>query len=265
MKKLLGVFLSVMLLIPTYLMSQDTFYVSSTGDDSKLGTQTEPWKTLNVARWTDGCTVIILDEVYLTAAVDVSKSGTLTEITIKGNNSESSLAGLSDEEFGQGTLNTSHFFDVKNGVKMNIQDITLKNINRTSGNGSGGMIYVNSGSELNINNVILKNSKVDVGLNCRGGAIWSAGKLSVRNSKFENCKAFEGGAVYLRGDAVLVNAYFENTIFKNNQTVNGSAGSGAAGAALYLYGKDFNVDFDKCYFDSNYAKNANGGDFVYKH
>lgn len=265
MKKLFYLAILAIFLLPGYLMAQDTFYVSSTGNNSNPGTRTEPWGTLNAEAWTDNCTIIVLDEVYLDPAIDVSQESTLTQITIKGGSPEAAIMALNDDEFDGGDLNSSYFFDLKNEAKLTLQDITLKNMNREEGNGAGGMIYVGPYSDLIMENVIVKNSKVDVGLNCRGGAIWSEGKLTVRNSVFENCKAFQGGAVYIKETEEPVTASFENTVFKNNQTVNGSAenGSGAAGAALYIEGKELDVVFEKCYFESNYAwntaKNANGG------
>jgi len=264
MKKLFYSLFLAVLLSPAYLMAQDTFYVKSNGKNSNAGTEQEPWGTLNHEKWTDGCTIIIVDEIYLDPAIEVSQEGTLTNITIQGGAPEAALMGLNDDEFADGELNTSYFFDLKD-VKLTLKDITLKNLNREEGNGAGGMIYGNPYSELILDNVVMKNSVVDVGVNCRGGAIWTEGKLTVSNSVFENCKAFQGGAVYLKETEEPIVARFENTIFRNNQTVNGSAenGSGAAGGALYIEGKELDIVFDKCYFDSNYAwngaKNANGG------
>jgi len=188
----------------------------------------------------------------------------LKEVTIKGGAPGAALMALNDDEFNGGDINTSYFFDLKD-VKLTLKDITLKNMNRQAGNGAGGMIYVNPYSELVLDNVIVKNVVVDAGVNCRGGAIWSEGKLTVKNSIFENCKAFQGGAIFLKETEMPLSASFENSIFRNNQTVNGTVvdGTGAGGGAFWIDGKNIDVLFDKCFFDSNYAKNkaknANSG------
>jgi len=76
MKKLFYLVLLAIFLLPVHLMSQDTFYVSSTGQDSNAGTQDATWGTLNAAAWTEGCTIVVLDEVYLDPVVDVSQGKT---------------------------------------------------------------------------------------------------------------------------------------------------------------------------------------------
>ena len=246
------------------LSAQETFYVSSSGSDDNPGTKEQPWYSLNADNWTDGCTIIVLDEIYLDPVIDVSKEATIKEVTIKGGTPEAAIMGVNDDEFNDGEMNVSSFFDLKR-VKLNLEDITLKNLHRDGGTGSGGMIYVDPYSELNLNNVVVRNGVVTTGVNCRGGAICSEGKLVVKKSIFEGCKAYQGGAVCLRESENPIYARFEDCIFRNNETGDGVAenGSGAAGGALYIEGMEMDIAFDKCYFDSNVAtntaRNATGG------
>ena len=84
MKKIICLVLLAICLLPIHLMSRDTFYVSSTGQDLNAGTIAAPWGTLNAKAWTDGCAIVVMDEVYLDPVVDVSQAKTLKEVTIKG-------------------------------------------------------------------------------------------------------------------------------------------------------------------------------------
>lgn len=256
-----NMFYSFVLLVcwQSSLLAQSTFYVSSTGSDNHPGTREQPWYSLNADAWTDGCTIIVLDEIYLDPVIDVSKEATIKEVTIKGGSPEAAIMGLNDDEFSEGEMNVSSFFDLKK-VKLNLKDITLKNLHRDGGSGAGGMIYVDPYSELNLDNVVVRNGVVLTGVNCRGGAICSEGKLIVKNTTFDGCKAFQGGAVCLRETENPLYARFENCIFRNNETGDGAVekGSGAAGGALFIDGIDMDIIFDKCYFDSNSALNTAG-------
>ena len=55
--------LALVLCWQSNLLAQDTFYVSSTGSDDNPGTQDQPWYSLNSDNWTDGCTIVVLDEI----------------------------------------------------------------------------------------------------------------------------------------------------------------------------------------------------------
>lgn len=244
------------------LWAQDTFYVSSNGDNSNPGTEESPWYSLNYDAWTEGCTIIVLDEVYLDPVIGIGEGQEneliIKEVTIKGGTPEAALMGMNDEEFlyASDSPNTSSFFDIKRG-KLTLQDITLKNLYRVDGSTAGGMIYLDAYSELHLENVVVKNA-VMPDINCRGGAICCEGKLFAENVTFEGCKAFQGGAVCLRETENPVFGSFKNCVFKNNETLDGAAenGSGAGGAALYVDGYEIDLDFDKCYFDSNKALNS---------
>ena len=187
--------LALALCLQPSLWAQDTFYVSGmNGSDENPGTEESPWYSLNAEKWTEGCTVVVLDEVYLDPVIGIGEGQEevkVKEVTIKGGAPEAAIIGLNDEEFESGELNTSSFFDVKRG-KLTLQNITLKNLRREEGNTAGGMIFVDAYSELHTENVIFKNSVSEQGINLRGGAICCEGKIYAKNTTFDGCKAFQG-------------------------------------------------------------------------
>ena len=260
--------LALALCLQPSLWAQDTFYVSGmNGSDENPGTEESPWYSLNAEKWTEGCTVVVLDEVYLDPVIGIGEGQEevkVKEVTIKGGAPEAAIIGLNDEEFESGELNTSSFFDVKRG-KLTLQNITLKNLRREEGNTAGGMIFVDAYSELHTENVIFKNSVSEQGINLRGGAICCEGKIYAKNTTFDGCKAFQGGAICLRETEQPIVGHFENCVFSNNESADGAAdkGAGAGGGAFYIDGYEMDIKFDKCYFESNKAlntaRNATGG------
>lgn len=258
MKKLFYLLVSV--LCASSVWAQDTFYVSSTGSNDNPGTEEEPWYSLNSEAWTEGCTIIVMDEIYLDPVIlmgDRQEEAAIKEVTIQGGSPEAAIMGLNDEEFEYEEENYSSFFDVKGG-KLTLKDITLKNLRRVEGHTDGGMIYIDPYSELHLTNVTVKNTNTS--LSIRGGAICSDGKLFADNVTFENCKGYQGGALCLRETENPIYARFNNCVFKNNSTVDGAAdnGSGAGGGAMYIDGYEMDIAFDKCYFESNQALNTAG-------
>lgn len=261
MKKLLYS-LALAMCAQTGLWAQDTFYVSSMGDDTNEGTEEAPFYSLNPELLTDGCTVIVMDEVYLDPAFIMGESQEeptgVNTVTIQGGSPEAALIGLNDEEWGdEGNENISTFFDVKGG-NLTLKDITLKNLRRVEGHNDGGMIFVDSYSELHLENVTIKNTETP--LSIRGGAISCSGKLYATNCRFENLKAYQGGAIYFLERENPLFARFDNCVFSKNQTVDGAAdkGDGAGGAAIYVEGYEMDMEFDKCLFEYNQALNTAG-------
>lgn len=260
--------LALALCLQPSLWAQDTFYVSGmNGSDDNPGTEESPWYSLNAEKWTEGCTVVVLDEVYLDPVIGIGEGQEevkVKEVTIKGGAPEAAIIGLNDEEFESGELNYSSFFDVKRG-KLTLQDITLKNLRREEGNTAGGMIFVDSYSELHTENVIFRNAVSEQGINVRGGAICCEGKIYAKNTTFEGCKAYQGGAICLRETEQPIVGQFESCKFLNNTSTDGNAdnGSGSGGGAFYIDGYEMDIKFDKCYFESNKAlntaRNATGG------
>ena len=260
MKKLLYS-LALAMCVQTGLWAQDTFYVSSMGDDTNPGTEEEPFYSLNPELLTDGCTVIVLDEIYVDPVVIMgdkqNEPSGVNTLTVQGGSPEAALIGLNDEEWeDEANECYSAFFDLKGG-NLTLKDITLKNLRRVDGHNDGAMIFVDSYSELHMENVIIKNT--DTPLSIRGGAISCSGKLYATNCTFENLKAYQGGAFYFLERENPLFARFDNCVFRGNQTVDGAAdkGNGAGGAAFYIEGYEMDLAFDKCLFEHNQALNTN--------
>ena len=79
-----------LLILKTPVLSQTgtTYYVSTTGNDSNAGTQSQPWKTIQKAANTAlaGNTIIVLAGNYSTERVQVTRSGTAgSSITYQAN------------------------------------------------------------------------------------------------------------------------------------------------------------------------------------
>lgn len=262
MKKLF--YMLIMLVFTAFsiqMYAADTFYVNpATGNNNNSGTAAAPWSNLNPEKWTDDCTVIVLDEVYVDPAIDVSMEMTFTKITIKGGNEKAALMGLNDDEFEDTEeWNLSRMFLVDE-CELTLQDITLKNMKRDGSRGvdvdrTGGMIFVGPYGTLNFDNVTLKNS-ILMNTEAWGGAINSEGKLNIKNSVFENCIAYQGGVFYLQATETPLKANFEQCTFRNNSTNTGQAFDYPGGGVFWVQGNDIDITFDACYFESNSCENA---------
>jgi predicted outer membrane repeat protein len=112
------------------------------------------------------------------------------------------------------TISGSNAYRIFNITASNVE---LNNIVFVNGNSNfGGAIYVNKGTILNINNVTFNNNTATY----RGGAIWSAGKVSVENSLFDSNNItyrkenldYGGAAIANMGGTLNIN----NSRFTNN-------------------------------------------------
>jgi len=256
------VFYLVIMLFVTALSVQsyaaDVFYVKSDGQDTNAGTEDAPWRTLNPNRWTDGCTVVILSDIYMGNEIDIPQiqDGAITNITIKGASANLGLMGLSDDEFEEGEEYIDfRFFRVDDDVVLNLENITLKNVRMIDNNGPGGLVMVGPFGTLNTDNVTFKNSHLTTGAS--GGAINHEGTLHAKNSVFENCVAAYGGVVNIIQTEEAVKAIFDNCTFKNNST---EVLDGGDGGAFKINANLMDLSFNGCYFESNHA-NTYGGAF----
>lgn len=103
--------------------------------------------------------------------------------------------------------------------------------------GDGGAIYIDFDSTVHINDSVFNANQATHptyggGDPTRGGAITSAGYLSITNSRFIDNKGHWGGAIYSYTDMSL-----NNTLFTDNQAMpafTGSNLSGGYGGAIFL-------------------------------
>ena len=91
-------------------------------------------------------------------------------------------------------------FNVAEGVNLNLSNLIFEG----GSSSSGGLIYINSGASVNINNSIFRKADAsDDGSD--GGAIYSKGDLYINNTVFDNIKSNDiGGAIYLENGILSV-------------------------------------------------------------
>jgi len=259
-------YLMMMVLITSFSVqayASDVFYVKSGGSDSNAGTEDAPWLTLNPDKWTDGCTVVILSDIYMGGEIDIPQiqDGAITNVTIKGSSAEIALMGLSDDEFDGGEEYLDfRFFRVDDDVVLNLENITLKNMRRIEDIGAGGIVTIGPFGTLNTNNVVFKNSEI-IDVAGYGGAVNLEGKMNAKNTIFENCRVYQGGAVFIKETESVPNAIFEGCTFRNNSTDTGQnkLDYPQGGAIRIDIATGADLHFDKCYFDGNECINAKQG------
>jgi hypothetical protein len=149
--------------------------------------------------------------------------------------------------------------------------------NLTLENAQGG-----KGSAINVKNVIVTSCIVT---NCKasgavgGGAIYAWGTLTVENSSFTNCSAFQGGAIFTDCGGIIENSKFTNCnakwggavdSFHNSLTVSGSTFNNcqatgrlnSAGGAIYT--ADMPTTVENSIFTDCSAYAAGGGIYTEK-
>jgi hypothetical protein len=252
MKKMFYSRLIVMLftLLSVSLSAQDVFYVSASGDDANPGTQAQPWLTLNVNanQWTEGCTLKISGEVFITNTITLNK-----DLTFEGITPDAAIQALSDVDFASAqTAGFERMFIVPAGKTTTVKDLTLKNM-KPANVTSGGMFHVSG--ILNLDNCTVKNA--DVG-NGGGGAIFCQKEMHAANTIFDGNTAGYGAIIQLQGTdaSTVITGEFQDCQFLN---------SVALESAIHMNNiikGDF--AFDRCYFYNNSATNSRGGALILK-
>lgn len=247
-------FLSCLLVSALSVNAQSTFYVdqnNSAASDDNAGTADAPWATLNVAKWTDGCTVMLKGEYYMDATET-------NEITVNATLAGTDNAVIYGYEEGEEVPADYLTFFTCSDKKLTVKDLNISNFNNTANENWGGIFEFGEGSELILENVNISNVFLG-GDGRRGGAISTSGKITATNVTFENCTACKGGAVSILGNNP---AKFTSCSFIGNNN-NLGIECGAKGGALYIRGDEgTDVTLDKCYFERNIS-DSEGQDHKY--
>lgn len=145
-----------------------------------------------------------------------------------------------------GSINWGGAIGITRGAKAFVEGGNIKNNTHTS---SAGAIYVDETSELAVNNVQFDSNTASGG-SSSGGAIYSKGDLTVKNSTFQNNRAGMGGAIEF-----LKEFSIQNSKFYNNSSNHG-------GGAIYGGSDSKNdVNIENCYFEGN-TTTVNGGAII---
>lgn len=142
-----------------------------------------------------------------------------------------------------GSINWGGAVGITRGAKVFVEGGNIKNNTHTS---SAGAIYVDETSELAINNVQFDSNTASGG-SSSGGAIYSKGDLTVKNSTFQNNSGGFGGAIEF-----LKEFSIQNSKFYNNSSNHG-------GGAIYGGSNSKNdVSIEDCYFEGNKTSSSGG-------
>ena len=218
--------------------------VFTTGD----GTKTTPFKSIEeaIAVANLGDSIFVAAGVYTpinrelgqNATYAISKTLTFIGETDKNGNPLTVLSGdlLGDDIYGEensqllsGGNDNIHTLITLTSAKLTLQDIKLQGGYDVSTTGKGGAVY-NAGA------LILKNVQIKANTATSGGGIFNIGSFCCDSSSFEgNTASSTGGAVYFNGTNMELS--IKNTTFENN--------SATSGSACYV------KDAEKCYFYGN--------------
>jgi len=124
----------------------------------------------------------------------------------------------------------TQLFSVGPGTNLTLKNITL---DKGYANHHVGGAIINAGS-LALDNVSIQNSVADND----GGAIWTSGPVSIRNSRLHDNNGKDGGAIYEQNPRPLT---IDNSTFTHNTALDPHTGSGGAialgpGAQLTMTG-----------------------------
>jgi len=186
-----------------------TYYVSTTGSDSKPGTITSPWLTLNKAAGK----VVACDTVYVRGgtyvqAFNISTSGTATApITISAYPGESPIID------GQGIYPTGNWAPLVNLIGNYIVMSGFEVRNTSNNNAMGVVLYGqhNQVSNFNVHHTYQNGILVrgDYGI-VKNSSVWQASQVNV------NASSTQGWASGLSAARDPVNGITDNAILSGN-------------------------------------------------
>ncbi len=215
--------------------SSTVIYVSSTGSDSNVGSESSPYLTINkaISSTTVGndYTINIAQGTYTVSGVSIS------DRTIKfvGEISSNTILNL-NQEIG---------FTIDNS---NVTFVNLTITNSTHA-GQGSVFRVKSNVNLDIEDCIISNNQAMV-----GSVLFTSGdhnNVSITNSVIANNTAVkQGGALSVTGlsSEYLIN----NTIFSNNTVTGENSSDEGYGGAVYV-GTSTTLNVDLSNFTDNHA------------
>lgn len=203
-------------------------YVSNSGSDSNLGTQSSPFKTLSYAlsHVASAGTINLAKGTYTTSGLVLNDSVLIKGVTIS--------TTIID---GQNSGKTIFTLNNTNAI-LSIANLTLTNGKSTNNNSAGAIV---SNGKLSISNTLFK-SNVAIGINS-SGAIYSTNVLSINSSRFTSNSATTdnsvGGAIRNTGSTIII----MNSYFNDNKAIgSNSTGGGAVyvnNGNLYIVNSEF--------------------------
>lgn len=230
-------------------VGRNDVYVSNAGSDiDGDGSQSNPFKTIKtgILNVFPGGRLHIADGTY--TGENNTNMVISSDMTITGQSRDSTIIN--------GTY-SAQIFQIQNGVKVTIANLTLANGNATNGGAIcnyGNVTVENSnftgnnatygGAILNLGNLTVTDSYFSANNATSGGAISNSGTLSIKNTKFNsNTAGNMGGAIYNAGDLTV-----SDGDFTDNRAI--------SGGAIYNYadsGFSANLNVKNCTFTGNKA------------
>ena len=213
----------ILTILCTFLKSfgQTTFYVSSSGLDTNLGTELSPLQTISHA--IDEAAendIIHIIGVITENNIFISKS-----LTIEGDSADTSIVQAQvlnpmDDPSANGLNDAVRVFELRNASStVKIIDLTVQHGYLSLGQGAG--LYGQQAAVLEIDRCNFINNLC---IN-QGGGVSHKGSLSITNSTFINNNGSQGGGVFSTGNSIL---NVSNSLFYNND---GTAQGGAIRAS----------------------------------
>ena len=89
--------------------------------------------------------------------------------------------------------NRTRVFEVQEGARVTLRDITIQRGRVTQGNGGG---VLNRGTLVVVNSIIRGNESVGDARKAHGGAIWNVGRLTLTGSTLADNRALFGGGIW---------------------------------------------------------------------
>ncbi len=173
------------------------------------------------------------------ATTDMFKVTAKGTLTIKGVGSNISLVVDGSKQDSTGSI-------VNNAGNLTLENITVQNVSRTSGN--GGVVYTlkeqNENATVTITNAVFDNN-YSLGY---GAILYSQTKATITGSTFTNNKADANGGVLCNHGGTLFTVKDSN--FVNNE--------GKTGGAIW---SNTQFTIENSVFDTNSAKNADNGKY----
>ncbi len=149
---------------------------------------------------------------------------------------------------------TGNLISVPSGNSFTLSNITIDGAASYGLTDSKSLISLRGTMEIG-KDAILQNNNVSKasGVDARGGAIMSDGKLTMNGGAIRNCSAEHGGGVFLYGDGEFI---MNGGVMENN-TVSGKVNSGQGGAVMITHNSK--MIMNSGVLRGNRSEKSNGG------